>query len=162
MFILDNTGRIKVSQGDSFILNVISNKPLYEGDTVTFTVKDELDTTKTVIEKVVDKFNKVKICDVNKNSCGCSSNGNQINKDSQYVDMVTFVFESLDTAKEPGNYYYDIQFDFKKHNIRYTAMKPTKFIIVEDVTNNIYEMGDIVMPPIIENPESEEDEDEQP
>lgn len=152
MFELTNKGVIRVSQGDTFTLNVISSIPFKEGDIATLTVKDDLDDTKVILEKVVTEFNKVRYKDKN---CCCNSD-----KDWKFAGMARFKFDSLDTCKEAGTYYYDVQLDYKEHGIRYTAMWPTKFIIVEDVTNNVFDMTELV-PPTMMSPSGGETEDEE-
>lgn len=137
MFTLDDSGKIKVSQGDTFAINVISSIPFqnkytdengkeHPSDIVTLTVKKELDTADIVIEKVITEFTQ------------CPKN------EDQYIATINFT--SMDTCKDVGNYYYDIQFDYVEKNIRYTAMYPTRFVIVEDVTNNKFEMTPIETP----------------
>lgn len=138
MFELRPDAKIKVSQGDTFALNVVSSIPFEDGDIATLTVKDELDTTNYVIEKVVTEFKNIELDDASCCCCGGKA------KKGDIVGLVRFNFTSLDTSKEAGNYYYDIQFDFKKTNIRYTAMYPTRFTIVEDVTNNTFEMAELM------------------
>lgn len=139
MFELKGDGKIKVSQGDTFVLNVISSIPFKKGDTVTLTVKDELDDTKTVIEKVVTEFKDVEVYE---SGCCCNVNTSK----GKFGGLARFEFSSLDTSKAAGTYLYDIQMDFKERGIRYTAMWPTKFIIMEDVTNNILDMAELVPP----------------
>lgn len=154
MLEIKENGVIKVSQGDTFTLNVFTSMPFHTGDKATLTVKDELDTTNVILEKEADEYKKIKLD--NDKKCCCSNN--QYFKDSDYADMVVFKFSSLETSKEPGQYYYDIQFDFKTIDTRYTVMWPTKFIIMEDVTNNVFEMADLVIPPVIEEGEENDPE----
>lgn len=155
MFELKNNGIIRVSQGDTFVLNVISAVPFKKGDIATLTIKEDLDSTDTVIEKVETELHNCWIR--GKNDCCCNDNDSPFS-DGNKCGLATFEFSSLDTCKEPGTYYYDIQFDYEsENNVRYTAMWPTKFIIVEDVTNNVFEMTDIEMPGIITPPEEGDD-----
>lgn len=147
MLEIKESGTIKVSQGDTFTLNVFTSMPFHTGDKATLTVKEELDTTDTILEKEADQYLKVELDD---HDC-CCMHRNVL--DGKYADMLVFKFSSLETSKAPGTYYYDIQFDFKTIGTRYTVMKPTKFIIMEDVTNNVFEMADLVIPPIIEEGE---------
>lgn len=172
MFILDNSGKIKVSQGDTFTLNVLScipfqneytekeittdengdevekevldeegNPIVHPSDIVTLTVKKNLDSTDTVIKKTITEFLQ------------CPKNEEQ--------KVALFKFSSLDTSIPAGNYLYDIQIDYVEKGIRYTAMWPTKFVVVEDVTNNVFkaeDIGGIIKP--IETPDKEEDNNE--
>lgn len=111
MFVLDEKGRIKVSKGDTFTLNVIPSLKLRYSDSVILTIKKDMDDEDFILQKTVDEFFKT--------------------LDGQTVAI--FKFQSDEIDFEPGNYYYDIKLLYPRKELEYTAMWPTRFTIVDTV-----------------------------
>lgn len=100
--------KMKIIQGDTGIFDIkIIDHDLVEGDIVYFTVKTDLNSDVTVIQKIVTEF-----------------------KDN----VASITLTSNDTNIEPGTYTYDIQCSLKDGRVD-TVVVPSPFIVLGGVTS---------------------------
>ena len=109
MFEILRRNHMRVVQGDtaSFTINV-ENYNFVEGDIVYFTVKENVQDSKYVIQKIVKNFD-----------------GN----------VVRFNLSSSDTNIDVGDYVYDIQVSLA-NGVVDTVVLPSKFEVIGGITND--------------------------
>lgn len=109
LFTIDGKKKIKIVKGDTAILDLnIKNHTFVVGDKVYFTVKESVDDTVKVIQKIVTTFEN---------------------------NIAKVILSKEDTNVEVGSYLYDIQLSLLDGRVD-TVVAPTKFEVIGGVTHD--------------------------
>ena len=109
LFTIDRKKQMTITKGDTAFFDVtISNYEFVEGDILYFTVKEDVNSDKNVIQKKVTEFDK---------------------------NVAKIVLSISDTNIDLGSYVYDIQLSLSDGRVD-TVMLPTKFEVIAGVTHD--------------------------